>query len=181
MSRAYLSGAVHDATERKYTYRLSQKSPVYVESIRFLVEGLGFNAWTYREGKTRDLYVVEFSKQILDGLNIGTSKDKCDYARGYFDSDGAVPKSSNVYPYIYFAQSDLTDLEQLQGYLEELNIETGTVHQPSATKAPDYWRFYVSKRSHNRFIDVIGSWHPRKRKLLREMRRSTPRRESGIT
>ena len=181
MSRAYLSGAIHDATERQYTYRLSQKSSVYIESIQCLVEGLGFNAWTYREGRTRDLYVVEFSKQILDGLEIGTSKTKCDYARGYFDSDGAVPRSSNVHPYIYFAQSDRTDVEQLKGYLEDLGIETGIVHQPSAEKAPEYWRFYVSTRSHDRFARIIGSWHPQKRRLLREMRRSTPRRESGIT
>jgi len=60
MSRAYLLGALHDGTERKYTYRLSQNDSEYVETIASLVESIGFDAWTYREGQTRDMYVAEF-------------------------------------------------------------------------------------------------------------------------
>jgi hypothetical protein len=181
MSRAYLLGALHDATEREYTYRLSQKEPEYVEHIASMVRELGFDAWTYREGSSRDVHVVEFSKAVVEDHAITSVEDKRDYARGYFDADGSVPADADARLYIYFAQKDKEDLAELEEYLEELGVETGTLHRPSKENAPDYWRFYVSASSHERFVAEVGSLHPRKRQLLREKVRSTPRRESGIT
>ena len=62
ISKAYLLGALHDATERKLTYRISQKSKSYVVFVASGIRSLGFGAWTYQEGKSRPIYVVEFSK-----------------------------------------------------------------------------------------------------------------------
>ena len=33
---------------------------------------------------------------------------------------------------------------------------------------PDYWRIYVLAESQKSFVEKIGSWHPRKIKILRE-------------
>ena len=76
---AYLLGVLHDSTERKTTYRISQKSEKFVRLIAQGIKNLGRNAWVYREGKTRDVYVVEFSKSLLKGFRITTQPDKVDY------------------------------------------------------------------------------------------------------
>jgi DNA-binding transcriptional regulator WhiA len=174
MSRAYLLGALHDATEREYTYRLSQNEQSYVETIASIVEDLGYDAWTYREGQTRDLYVAEFGKHAVQEAEIHTAEEKREYTRGYFDADGSVPRDSDARLYIYFAQNDREDLRAVKRFLKELQIGTGTLHQPSADNAPEYWRFYVSSSSHRHFAEKIGSLHPRKRRVLREKRRSMP-------
>jgi len=181
MSRAYLLGALHDATEREYTHRLSQKESEYVERIASMVRELGFDAWTYREGSSRDVHVVEFSKAVVEDYAITSVEDKRDYARGYFDADGSVPADADARLYVYFAQKDKDDLAELKGYLEDLGVETGTLHRPSKENAPDYWRFHVSAAAHERFAEEVGSWHPRKREVVREKVRSTPRCESGTT
>ena len=181
MSRAYLLGALHDATERDYTYRLSQNTEKYVDDIASLVESLGFDAWTYREGSNRDIYVVEFSKQVLDAFDVTALDEQRDYVQGYFDADGSVPKSPDARLYIYFAQKNRDDLLEVKRYLGDLGVETGTLHRPSKANAPEYWRFYVSTPSHEAFARKIGSRHPRKRDLLGKKVRSAPRRESGIT
>ena len=181
MSRAYLLGALHDSTERKYTFRISQKFEGYVERIANVVNEIGFDAWTYREGRTRDMYVVEFNKAIVENYQINSVDEKRDYIRGYFDTDGSVPKDPDARLYVYFAQRDKDDLLEVKQYLEEFEIETGTLHQPSKEADSEYWRFYVLTESHADFAYEIGSWHPRKSRILREKRRSTPRRESGIT
>ncbi len=181
MSRAYLLGALHDATERDYTYRLSQNIEEYVDDVASLVESLGFDAWTYREGSNRDIHVVEFNKQVLAAFDVTTLDEQRDYVQGYFDADGSVPKSSDPRLYIYFAQKNRDDLAEVKRYLEDFGIETGTLHRPSKENAPEYWRFYVSTASHKAFAQKIGSRHPRKRDVLGKKVRSTPRRESGIT
>jgi intein-encoded DNA endonuclease-like protein len=161
-------GALHDATEREYTYRLAQKEKDYVESVAEIVRRLGFKSWTYREGKTRNLYVAEFSKKAVEGARITTEQDKIDYVRGYFDSEGSVPEKRETRFYIYFAQNDKEDLEQVRTFLIGLGISCGALHVPSKRK-PTYLRFYVSASSHRKFAELIGSWHPRKNQLLGRM------------
>ncbi len=168
MSRAYIIGALHDATEREYTYRLSQKEREYVEFIANLVRKLGYKAWTYKEGKDRQLYVVEFSKKALDGFEIKTDEDKRDYIRGYFDAEGSVPNDKKTRFYIYFCQNNKKDLEEVKGFLKSFGIVCGKTHRPSVIK-PNFWRFYVRANSHKKFVEEIYSWHPRKSQLLRTM------------
>ena len=66
MSKTYLLGVMHDSTERKNTYRISSKENKYIQFLADMIHKMGHNAWTYREGKTREMYVVEFSKKVVN-------------------------------------------------------------------------------------------------------------------
>ena len=170
MTKAYLLGILHDATERKNTFRISQKSKLLVSFIAEGIKSMGGNAWTYKEGKDRSVYVVEFSKSFLGNKKITTRKDKIDYIRGYFDADGGIAKNRNVRFYIYFAQKNFSDLSEVKGFLDELNISSGEIHNPSRKVDPDYWRFYIRSKSYVDFIRIVGSWHPEKGCFLRMKR-----------
>jgi intein-encoded DNA endonuclease-like protein len=167
MTKAYLLGALHDATERKTTYRISQKNKEYVKFIAKGIKALGKKAWIYKEGQNRNVYVVEFSKSLLRGFKIQTRRQKVDYIRGYFDTEGGITKSKRVRYYIYFAQKDRKDLEEVKSYLEELKISCGKIHNPSKMVDPDYFRFYVLSSSWNDFAFKIRSFHPDKIKCFR--------------
>jgi hypothetical protein len=158
MTEAYLLGALHDATERKTTYRIAQKSKAYIEFLAKGIKSLGRKAWMYREGKSRNLYVVEFSKSLLKGAKIRFRQDKIDYIRGYFDAEGGIARNPKVRYYLYFAQK------------EELGIACGKVHNPSKKVDPRYWRFFIRAKSYEDFAKIIGSWHPVKRRFLRMKR-----------
>jgi intein-encoded DNA endonuclease-like protein len=166
LSKSYLLGVLHDATERKHTFRISQKDRSFVEYIARMIRHMGYNAWTYREGKTRNVYVVEFSKKVLAGAKIRTRQDKIDYVRGYFDAEGSVPRKPGARMYIYFAQKNKRDLEEVRSFLVGLGIKCGRVHNPSKRVDPQYWRFFVSVESYRDFAREIGSRHPNKRNVL---------------
>lgn len=167
VSKAYLLGALGDATERRYTYRLSQKYRTYVEMIAQMVRALGGKAWVYREGRERQLYVVEFAKSFLADAKVQTPQEKADYIQGYFDAEGSIPRTPKARFYIYFAQKDRASLEGVRSCLEELGIRCGRIHNPSKRADPNYWRFYVLSQSHIDFARNIGSRHPVKSRLLR--------------
>ena len=167
MTKAYLLGALHDGTVRKLTYRIVQKDPEYIEFLVKEIKNLGFNAWMYKEGKTRQLYVVEFSKSFLKDFVFESTQDRIDYIRGYFDAEGGVSRNPKVRYYIYFAQKDLKDLERVRQWLIELGIKCGIIHNPSKRADPDYWRFFISVKSYEDFSRIIGSWHPVKSRFLR--------------
>ncbi|MEX0587304.1 MAG: LAGLIDADG family homing endonuclease [Patescibacteria group bacterium] len=170
MSKAYLLGLLHDATERPYTFRVGQKNPEFVELIAHKVRKLGANAWTYREGQKRNLFVVEFRKSLLRDAKVESRKDKADYIRGYFDAEGGIAKSPKVRFYLYFAQKNLKDLTQVRAYLKESGIQCGKIHNPSRRADPNYFRFFVSAKSYKDFAEKIGSWHPEKKVLLKVVR-----------
>ena len=69
--------------------------------------------------------------------------------------------------YIYFAQKNLEDLSQVKGYLIDLGIKCGITHNPSKKIDPNYWRFFISIQSYEKFFTVIGSWDPVKSHFLR--------------
>ena len=168
MSKAYLLGALHDGCTRKHTYRIAQKHESFVQQLAEMIRQMGFRAWVYREGKDRNVFVVEFSKSVLSGFEITSIQDKADYARGYFDAEGSVPVNGKRF-YAYLCQKDLADLAQVKSYLQELGISCGEIHNPSRTADPDYWRFYVSSKSYADFAGIIGSQHPVKSKILEKM------------
>lgn len=167
MTKAYLLGALHDGTVRKLTYRIVQKDREYIAFLTKEIRKLGQSAWMYKEGKTRQLYVVEFSKFFLNSFVIATLQDKIDYIRGYFDAEGGISRSPQVRYYLYFAQKNRNDLEQVKQYLEELGIACGITHNPSKHADPDYWRFFIRAESYMKFAEIIGSWHPIKCQFLR--------------
>ena len=167
MTKAYLLGALHDGTVRRFTYRIVQKEQEYIEFLVREITNLGQKAWMYKEGKTRNLYVAEFSRSFLKDFVIETTQDKIDYIRGYFDAEGGVSRDPKVRYYLYFAQKNLKDLEQVKEYLEELKIKCGSTHNPSKKADPNYWRFFISIQSYDQFAKLIGSWHPVKSHFLR--------------
>jgi len=167
MTKTYLLGLLHDATERRLTFRISQNNKEFINFIAKGIKELRGNAWVYKEGKNRKLYIVEFSKVFLKGVKIKNIKDKIDYIRGYFDAEGGIAKSTKVRFYIYFAQKDLEDLREVKSYLEEININCGKIHNPSRRVDPDYWRFFISARSYRDFANKVGSFHPIKKEFLR--------------
>src|SRR5262245_47371883 len=114
----------------------------------------------YKEGKTRQLYVVEFSKSFLKDFILVSQQDKIDYIRGYFDAEGGVSRNPKVRYYIYFAQKNFKDLLQVRNYLIDVGISCGNIHNPSKKVDPDYWRFFISVISYEKFAQLIGSWHP---------------------
>lgn len=167
ITRAYLMGALHDSTERKYTFRICQKSLAYIELISSGILALGFKSWIYKEGRNRDLYIAEFSKKLLLNAEINTQQDKVDYIRGYFDAEGGIPRNLCSRYYIYFAQKNFEDLSQLRTYLLDMGIKCGVIHNPSFNKDPNYFRFFVLGESWEDFGLLIGSYHPVKSKFLR--------------
>lgn len=56
----------------------------------------------------------------------------------------------------------------LKKILNNLKIKTGKIHNPSKKVDPDYWRLYILSSSKKSFVKKIGSWHPRKIKILRK-------------
>ena len=167
MTKAYLLGALHDGTIRKLTYRIVQKDQEYIQFLVKEIKNIGHNAWMYKEGKTRNLYVVEFSKNLLKDFTVHSGQDKIDYIRGYFDAKGGVSRDPKVRYYLYFAQKNLKDLKEIKRWLEELMIKCGSIHNPSKKVDPNYWRFFISIQSYEEFARVIGSWHPIKSRFLR--------------
>ena len=166
-TKAYLLGAIHDATERKLTFRLSQKYKAYPLFIKKLLAKIGKKAWIYKEGRNRKVYIVEFSKAFLKGFKVNSPEEKKYYIKGYFDSEGGITKNSKLRLYIYFAQKDKSDLEEVRNFLLELSISCGVIHNPSKKTDPNYWRFFVSSKSYGKFAKEIGSWHLEKSRLLR--------------
>ncbi len=166
MTKSYLLGALHDGTKRKYTFRIAQKFESYVKEIKDIVQKMDYKAWTYKEGKSREVFIVEFSRKVLDGFKIKTREDKLEYITGYFDAEGSAPRKQSSRPYFYFCQKNLEDLTQVKEYLEEFGISCGEIHNPSRSKDPNYWRFYISAKSYKDFARLIKSKHPIKKKVL---------------
>ncbi len=167
MTKAYLLGALHDGTVRKLTYRIVSKDQEYIKFLVKEIKNLGQKAWMYQEGKTRQLYAVEFSRIFLKGFVIKSKQNKIDYIRGYFDAEGGVSRDPKVRYYLYFAQKNLNDLKQVKDWLNSLGIQCGQIHNPSKKVDPDYWRFFIRAKSYEKFAELIGSWHPIKSHFLR--------------
>lgn len=104
---------------------------------------------------------------MLRDFAVISEPDKINYVRGYFDSEGGIARSAKVRYYIYFAQKNFYDLEQVRGYLEDLGISCGVIHNPSKKADPDYFRFFVRAKSYLDFTNKVGSYHPDKEKYLR--------------
>lgn len=79
------------------------------------------------------------------------------YARGYFDAEGGIPRDSKARFYVQLTQKNRDDLVDLRRRFERLGLNCGRLHVPSASVDPDYWRFYVATRSHDRFIQEVSS------------------------
>lgn len=170
--RAYLLGALHDATfSSNKRFRYSQKGTEWLKLLKSLLKKIGYNSWIYKEGKEREVYVLETLAKFLDfkfnPLKLKTRAEKIHYIRGFFDAEGGIPKNNKRF-YIQLVQSDKQKLQKIKKILEELKIKTGKIHNPSIRVDPEYWRMYVLAKSRKRFAKIISSCHPRKIKIFRK-------------
>jgi LAGLIDADG DNA endonuclease family protein len=170
-ARAYLHGAAHDATvsHRHRTVRFGQSDERWLDVLRLLLEKLGRRSWMYREGRSRRLWILETSVDVLaEGADFSTSEARLAYARGYFDAEGGIPRNPQTRFYVQFVQKNHADIDQLRTLLESEGVSCGRIHNPSRSRDPDLWRFYVAARHHQLFARTVSSWHPRKRSLLED-------------
>jgi len=167
---AYLHGAMHDATLNKGNrVRFGQKYPEWLKILQHLLWLVEEDSWMYKEGKNRNLYILETVCKNLDFAfdprNLVTKGEKIAYIRGFFDAEGGIPRNGGTF-YIQLVQKDLEKMETIKKILIGLGIHCGKIHNPSVRVDPDYWRFFVSRKSHKRFASTIGSWHPVKAKIF---------------
>ncbi len=171
--KAYLLGSLHDGTfSSNKRFRISQKGTDWLKFLQKLFSFLGYRSWIYKEGKNRDVYVLETLANFLDfkfnPLELKKENEKICYIRGFFDAEGGIPRDSKARFYIQLVQSDKDKIEKLKKILSDLKIETGKIHNPSYKRDPTHWRLYILANSQKEFVKKIGSWHPRKIKTLRE-------------
>ena len=185
--QSYLQGALKDATKSALhrTHRYGQSDRKWLETLQVMLDVLGHRSWIYREGRERNFWVLETSARFLSEAYeatalIGTGEG-LDYSRGYFDADGGLPRDPDARLYLQFAQKDRQSLETVKEILRTWEIECGRIHNPSAEVDPDYWRFFVRAASHQRFMKLVGSWHPTKRALIETRMKieSTPHGDVG--
>ena len=170
--QAYLLGALHDASlNKKKRYRFTQKGSEWLTFLQTLFHALGYKSWIYREGK-RTVYTLETLATFLDfkfdPILLATAEEQAAYIRGFFDAEGGVPRGAQAKFYIQLVQKDRSKIEKLVVMLKSLGVETGKIHNPSAKIDPDYWRVFVSTKSHKDFARQVGSWHPIKKEILRK-------------
>ena len=169
---AYLNGALHDATLNKgKRIRFSQKNRQWLRNLQFLLRKIDCNSWIYKEGKTRNIYVLETLCKDLDfrfnPLKLETDEEKSSYIRGFFDAEGGIPHKKGRF-YIQLVQKDLRKIKNLKNILYSLGIECGKIHNPSKRVDPDYWRLFILAKYHRRFAEIINSYHPVKNKIFCE-------------
>jgi len=174
--KSYLLGALHDGTfSSNRRFRISQKGTEWLEVLKGLFKIVGYNSWVYKEGKDRDVYILETLANFLsfrfNPLQCKTAAEKVGYIRGFFDAEGGIPKKSTDRFYIQLVQKNKTKLEKLKHILKTLGIKTGRIHNPSKRVDPDYWRMYIPADDQKRFVQKIGSWHPRKIRTLYERKK----------
>ncbi|TAN33505.1 hypothetical protein EPN28_01690 [Patescibacteria group bacterium] len=169
--KAYLLGALHDGTfSSNRRFRFSQKGTGWLKTLKRLLKKIGYSSWMYREGKDRDVHVLETLASFLDfrfdPLRLKSREEQKAYIRGFFDAEGGVPHHITARLYIQLVQKDKAKICKLKQMLKKMSIVCGKVHNPSKRVDPDYWRIFVRANSLQDFIRVIGSWHPAKQKIL---------------
>ena len=172
-TKAYFLGCLHDGTfSSNKRFRISQKGTEWLKELKNLLRQIGYSSWIYKEGRNRNVYVLETLAKFLnfnfDPKELKTKEEKIAYIRGFFDAEGGIPHSLNSRFYIQLVQSDKEKMDRIKSILEELGIKTGMLHNPSKKVNPNYWRLYVLSESKERFINEVGSWHPEKIKILKE-------------
>jgi len=168
---AYLNGALGDASRNKRSrIRYAQKYPEWLETLQRLLAEIGSASWIYREGKQRQVFILETCCPYLDfacdAERLETHDEKIAYIKGFFDAEGGVPRRADAKFYIQLVQKDQGKIEKLARVLSTLSIKTGKVHNPSVHVDPEYWRVFVSTSSHFAFARIIGSLHPIKGPIL---------------
>src|SRR3989338_3675889 len=96
--KAYLLGALHDGTLNKNKrFRISQKGTDWLKVLQMLLKRIGYNSWIYKEGRVREVYVLETLANFLDfrfnPARLIPAGEKKAYIRGFFDAEGGIPRN----------------------------------------------------------------------------------------
>ena len=161
---------MHDASLNKgRRVRFVQKYPGWLHVLQTLLERIQAHSWIYKEGKDRNLYVLETTSRELSFdfnlLKLKSKSEKSSYLRGFFDAEGGVPRNGKRF-YIQLVQKDQPKIKFLKSMLDSLGIKSGKVHNPSKKIDPNYWRIFISSQSYKQFVCIIGSYHPVKAEIL---------------
>ena len=76
VTKAYLLGLIHDATKRKTTIRVAQKNLPFLQNLKRKMKPQGINSWIYREGKLREVWILEFSSKHIREVDILSKQEK---------------------------------------------------------------------------------------------------------
>jgi LAGLIDADG-like domain len=168
---AYVAGAARDGhiSRTHGTLRIAQAGRDWLEVLQVALLELDRRSWIYEEGR-RGVFVLETSFLPMDPPKSSARSNHLAFARGYFDAEGGIPRAPEARFYIQFVQKDRHDLATVRRFLTQSKIHCGRVHNPSRRVDPNYWRFYVATCCHPLFLPTVGSWHPRKRRLLEARR-----------
>lgn len=164
---AYLGGAAHDATlNKRRRVRFAQKELGWLKVLQSLLKEIGHASWIYKEGRERTVYVLEtMCNEINFSFYPCSREEKRFYVKGFFDAEGGIPRNQKRF-YIQLAQKSRKKIELIKSALNDLGIKCGKVHNPSVRVNPDYWRVFVLRDSHDKFLCKIGSLHPIKSALI---------------
>lgn len=167
---AYLNGALGDASLNKgKRIRFSQKNKQWLINLQSLLKKINCNSWIYKEGKHRNVYVLEtLCRNLNFNFNpsqLENSLEKAFYIKGFFDAEGGVPHTRDRF-YIQLVQKNFGKIEQIKSLLSDLDIESGKIHNPSKKVDPDYWRIFISTKHHARFAQIVNSYHPVKSRIF---------------
>ncbi len=166
---AYLHGALHDG----YVYTgkrkgevavITQKNREWLEHLRRIIKQLEANSWIFQQ---RDIHVLETKlPELLRPINVSTlsKKDGLAYVAGFFDAEGGVPHDIKKPLYIQFVQKNKNELDDVVTILEKCDVKCGIIHQYD--KKTGCWRFFIRRESHLRFIKLVKSEHPEKKRRL---------------
>ena len=123
--RAYLLGAARDATFNRLhrTLRFAQSDVRWLIVLKILLLRLGSRSWIYREG-CRNVWVLETTWRLPRDRQLATLGEKSAFVRGYFDTEGGVPRRPGARFYIQLVQKDRLDLSHVRQLLEELGGRT---------------------------------------------------------
>ena len=166
---AYFLGALHDGTfSSNERFRISQKGDDWLKVLRNFLKEIGFSAWIYQEGKTRDIYVLETLAKFLDFQfnpeDLKTQEEKTAYIRGFFDAEGGIypPQKSHSKPYLYLHSKHQDNLNQVANVLSEFQIESRIWR----THINEYCLSIGKKASRIAFSQIVGFGLPRKQSNL---------------
>ena len=169
---AYLQGSLRDGTRSTLhkTHRFCQSNRQWLLLLKAAFSLLGHRSWLYREGRERQIWILETTAPFLDiGFDAKPllgSPEALLFVRGYFDADGGMPKNHEARLYFQLCQKNFESLATAVELLESWDILCGRIHNPSVKVDPDYWRVFVRKQSHQSFIRMVSSWHPEKRQRM---------------
>lgn len=168
---AYLQGALHDASRNKRTrVRFVQSDIRWLYVLQNILSVLGYKSWIYKEGATRSVYALETTAKFLDfsfdPKELRNNIERSAYIRGFFDAEGGIPRNDSAPFYIQLVQKDKRKIETIVNMLKDMDVSCGKIHNPSTKVDPNYWRVFVSTRSHKLFAATVGSWHPRKQQIF---------------